>query len=94
MNTSYCERVITGLDAALNSQTIWCTYTQGRQIIFNPPSTVKCAVRVWMPKLPYSGRQTLRHHPLLLSHYPKALLHDPNDDAGAEVSSNKPQCIS
>ncbi len=56
VNTSYCERVITGLDAALNSQTIWCTYTQGRQIILNPPSK-KCCQSVdakttvqWPPK--------------------------------------------
>lgn len=47
-----------------------------------------------MPKLPYSGRQTLCHHPLLLSHYPKALLHGPNDDDGEEVASDRPQCLS
>lgn len=47
-----------------------------------------------MPKLPYRGRQTLCHHPLLLSHYPKALLHGPNDDDGKEAASNRPQCLS
>ncbi len=47
-----------------------------------------------MPKLPYSGRQTLCHHPLLLSHYPKVLLHGPNDDDGEEAASDRPQCLS
>lgn len=42
LKTRYCKRVITGLDAALNSQTIWCTYTQGRQITLSPSSRKSC----------------------------------------------------